>query len=63
MNTILELNALEDDFIVSVLDLFEGQLTYEDVITMEIDRLHGLVSSKHRMLTARKQASEKAGKK
>ena len=45
------------DEIVFILDLFEGQLTYEEVMTMPQRRLRSLVDAKIRLIQKRRRKS------
>jgi fructose 1,6-bisphosphatase len=52
----------ENDFVVSVLDLFEGQITLDEIMSVNLDRLYALIRAKERFIVKtiekRKQQQE-----
>ena len=53
---IKQVNDKESDYIVSVLELFEGQLSYDQILNMPIPDLHRLIDAKDRMIQAKVRA-------
>ena len=47
------MNEREYDYIVSVLELFEGQISYSELIHLPIPELHRMIDAKDRMIKAK----------
>lgn len=45
----------ENDFIVSILDLFEGQISLDEILSTDLDRMNSIVRAKERLIIRRIQ--------
>lgn len=50
----------DSDFIVSVLDLFEGQLSLNDILNIDIAFLKELFASRQKLIEEKNEARNKA---